>query len=76
MMEEAPDADAASEAAETAEIPLSFAGAGVKEGDEIRLRVISVGDGSLTVSASAPAAGGGSDGMAREFDNENNQEPS
>lgn len=63
--EEYPDTDQS----ETAELPLSIVGGqAVKEGDVVRLRVVSVGDGSLTVQYAAPAKMGGSDGMAKEFE--------
>jgi hypothetical protein len=70
MMDESQDY----ESPETAELPLSLAGSsGVKEGDTIRLRVISVGDSSLTVGAAAPQTTGGSDSMAKEFDDQTSQ---
>lgn len=71
MEDESPDTDQSS----TAELPLSIVGGqAVKEGDVVRLKVISVGDGSITVQYAAPPKMGGSDGMAKEFDNKNYQE--
>lgn len=72
MTEESPDTD--TEQSETAELPLSIVGGQeVKEGDVVRLRVVAVGDDSITVQYASPPKTGGSDEMAKEFDDKNYQ---
>jgi hypothetical protein len=68
MMEETPDTDVAEEGSESTEIPSTLAGAGVKAGDTISLKVVAVGDGTLTVEPIEEPTMKGSDGMASEFD--------
>ena len=73
MMEESPDTDAAKEQSETAELPLSILGGKeAAEGDVVRLKVVSVDsdNGTLTVAYASEPKMGGSEGMAREFDNQ------
>jgi len=60
--------DDASASPEPTQIPSALAGGEVKPGDVIRLKVVAVGDGTLTVEAVGAAKPPGSDGMASEFD--------
>lgn len=63
----------------TVDIPLSIVeGKNVSEGDVIRLKVVSVGDDTITVAYASEPKMKGSDSMAKQFDapeNMNNQEP-
>lgn len=72
--EEAPEMEQ-----ETVELPMSIVkGQSVNEGDVIRLKVISVGDDTITVAYATEPKSKGSDMMAKKFDepeNMNNQEP-
>lgn len=67
--------DDASESPETTEIPAALAGAEVKPGDVIRLKVVSVGEGTIGVAAADQEKPSGSDGMASEFDKPTEEEP-